>query len=261
MLLIALGLAGLAGGEAHFERAASRDIASRLQGPARQVKVDIQPKLEWGSLEKASIQARDFSLEELPFYAEPQYGAGGKIDLLQLRLQNFRLRGLLVDELQADIPRARFDLTRAVRKGELRLNTTGIGLGSVKISEAALAEWINAKYAEIKSCTVKIDRDVVWVEGYGEFLIVKSNFAVIARIAPVDGVKLTLVEAKIYFDWQRASPLAAQSLLKVLNPVVDLAKDLGLSDAVSVDSIRLRDGYVLARGATKIPLRPAENSQ
>lgn len=259
LLFFGIGAGFTSGQVARFERAAAMEIGSRLQGERKQVKVEAQPDLAWGSLHKASISARDFSLDGLPLYTEPWRSQKGRLGSLELALADFRLRGLRIQKLEASIPGCRFDLSLALNKREFRLSRSGVGTGTVTVAEADLAEWINAKYAEIKRCTVKVDRDVVWVEGYGEFLIVKTNFTVIAKLKAVDGTKLTLHDAKIYFDWVRADPLAAQTLLKTLNPVVDLDKDLGLADAIKVTDIRLRDGVVRASGLTKIPVAPAEN--
>jgi hypothetical protein len=242
-----------------FEARAAKDIASRLGGKNKKVTVKAETHLDWASLYRATITASDFTLEGLPFYSEPQFGSGGRLDLLRLDLRNFTLAGLEVESLTAEIPKCRFDVSRALRKGELRLHSTGVGSGSVRITEAALAKWIQKKFREVKSCTVKVDRDVVWVEGYGEFLFIKTDFAVIAKLQAVEGVKLALADAKVYFNWRRADPTAAQAILKTLNPVVDLSKDLRLEDAVYVEKIVLRGGAVTASGKTKIPKRPADN--
>ena len=75
-------------------------------------------------------------------------------------------------------------------------------------------------------------------------------------MAAVDGTKLELTDAKIYFDWRRADPPGAQALLDLLNPVIDLNKDLGLHGAISVTKLRLRDGVLFIEGDTTIPIRP-----
>lgn len=259
--LIFFGLgAGFADGQVErFERAAAKEIGQRLMGEGKRVRVKAQPDLAWGSLHRASIAASNFSLDGLPLYTEPRRSQKGRLGMLSLELSNFRLRGLRIESLSAEIPDCRFDLSLALHERRFRLSRSGIGRGTVRVAERDLAEWIDTKYAEIKGCTVSVDRDVVWVEGYGEFLIVKTNFTVIASLKAVDGTKLVLDRARIYFDWRRADPMAAKMLLDTLNPVVDLDKDLGLADAIHVDSITLRGGAVSASGRTKIPLAPAED--
>lgn len=244
-----------------FERAAAAEISAKLTGENRIVNVDAVPDglaVAWGALDRATITATDFSLTELPFFTEPERSQSGRIHLLQLRMTDFDLRGLHIDELSADIPDCRYDFGLAKSQQIFRLSRSGIGTGSVKILEQDLADYIVKKYAEIKSAKVKVYNDVVWVEGYGEFLIIKTDFAIIAKLKAVEGTQLELTNAKIYFDWVRADEASANLLLRILNPVVDLDKDLGLYDAISVDKIRLRDGFVLASGPTKIPTRPSK---
>ena len=259
---VLLGL-GLGYGEAEvakFERLAAAEISSQLQGEGRSVHVDAVPyafSAGWGRLESAEIDARGFSLQQLPFFTEPWRSKSGRLDTLRIRLRDFNLRGLQIAELSADIPDCRFDFGLARDKKTFRISRSGEGTGSVRVDEMALAEYITEKYAEVKSATVKVYNDVVWVEGYGEFLIVNTNFAVIAKLTPADGTKLVLTDAKIYFDWNRADPAAAKVILDLLNPVVDLYGELGLYDAIQVTEVRLRDGYVLASGKTRVPERPA----
>ncbi len=263
MGLIAL-LFGIGGGlltweTERFERDAAREIGTRLQGDAAQVEVTIEPSFEWQRVHSATIFARDFSIDGLPLFTEPDRSQAGKLDRLNISLQNFRLKGLLVQELKAEIPDCRYDHALALSERQLRLSRSGVGKGEVAIAQEALADWIVAKYAEIKTATVKVFDDVIWVEGYGEFLIVKTNFRVIANVESTDGTTLALTDARIWFDGRRADGLAAETLLKTLNPIVDLDEDLGLYDAVKVEWIRLRDGVLRAGGDTKIPVRPADD--
>lgn len=258
LLLLGLGLGMTSGQVDRFERSAARDIAAKLEGPRKQIEVEIQPSAQWGRVQSATISARDFSLDGLPLFTEPDLPQSGRLDLLRLRLENARLRGLRIKELSADIRDSRFDLNRALRQDGLRLSRSGVGYGRVVIAEDDLADFIVAKFAEVKRATVKVYNDVVWVEGFGEFLIIKTEFAVIAKIESPDGYRLNLADAKIYFDWNRASPAAAQALLQTLNPVVDLKEDLGLYDAIKVDEVRLRGGVLVAEGQTRIPVRPGQ---
>ena len=262
LLLLALFGFGLGFGDAEiskFERLAAAEILSRLSGDSARVQVDVVPDglaVAWGSLTRATITASDFSLTELPLFTEPERSQAGRLGELRLRLYDFELRGLRIKELRADIPGCRYDFGLARSERTFRLSKSGVGTGSVKILEQDLADYIVMKYAEVKSATVKVYNDVVWVEGYGEFLIFKTEFAIIAKLTAVEGTKLDLTDAKIYFNWRRADPAGAQALLDLLNPVIDLDEDLNLHGAISVGSIRLRDGVLLIEGDTKIPVRP-----
>ena len=248
--------------ERRFERLAAGEIAGKLQYVRGPVTVNVRPNGlagAWGDLLSATISASDFTLDTLPLFTEPERSRAGHLGLLRLRLTDFSLRKLRVAELQADIPSCRYDLGLATRQGQMRLSRSGVGRGLVRVRESDLADYLVAKFHEIKRCTVRVDRGVVWVEGYGEFIVFKSDFQVIARLVAVDGDKLALADAKVYFDWRRADKAAAEAILKTLNPVVDLNKDLGLYGAIAVDRVTLENGLLTAEGATKIPVRPTED--
>lgn len=266
LLVIAavLGLGfGFAGSEEQrFERLAASDIAARLHGEQKEVSVNIRPDglaAFGGGLTLAEITAHNFTLDELPLFTEPERSTAGRIDLLRLNLTDFTLRRLRVARLHAEIPNCRYDFALARRERTMRLSRSGEGTGRVEIRAQDLADYIVQKFAEIKSCTVQLRGGWAWIEGYGEFVIVKSNFTVIAHVVPDGPRRLALADAKIYFDWQRADALASKVLLDTLNPVVDLDEDLGLHGAVDVESVTCANGMLIVEGITRIPVKPADN--
>ncbi len=261
VIFLGLGLFGHSE-EKKFESAAAKDIAGKLLGDSKVVSLNVRPDglaALQGGLSLAEIKASRFSLMGLPLYTEPDRSRSGRVDLLKLRLTEFELRGLKIKELSADIPDCRYDFQYAKKEKKIRLSESGIGRGLVQIREEDLANYIVYKFKEIKNCSVKIYNGVVWVEGTGEFLVVKTDFAVIAKIGIMNGTQLNLTDAKIYFDWRRADAFSRDALLKTLNPIVDLKKDLKLLDAISVDKVILENGILQAEGKTKIPIQPADN--
>jgi hypothetical protein len=259
--LIAMGLGfGLASREIDsIERALAADVRSKLSGPSRRVEVETEPDgfgAAWGRLRSATIRASGFSVDSLPLFVEPDRSQRGRIGNLVLELEDFRLRGLRVESLRAEIPGCRFDFAAALSRRAFRLSRSGSGTGVVRVAEDDLADFIVRKFPEVKSAKVKIDKGFAWVEGHGDFLVLSADFAVVARLLPVDGTKLALADAKVYLDWRRADPVAARALLDTLNPVVDLDADLGLFGAMQIESIKLERGTLEARGRARIPERP-----
>jgi hypothetical protein len=108
----------------------------------------------------------------------------------------------------------------------------------------------------VKSAEVRIDRDKLYIEGHAELLLLSTDFTVIARLEPAEGSRLNLAHARVLFDGTPADAALEKVLLDILNPVVDLDRDLGLSGAMKVEKVRLRDGVLRASGATTIPSRP-----
>jgi hypothetical protein len=247
----------------HFENIAAKDIRSKIHG--EHAKVSVKVELNGiiggplGDLRKATIRASDFETEGVPLFTEPELSKKGLIRDFHIELREFVLSGLRVQELLSDIPDCHFDYGLAVSKKKIRLSASGVGHGEVVIREKDLEAYILRKFKEIKKVSVRVTRGRVLVEGYGEFLIIKTNFLVDAKLIAVDGTKLMLDEATILFDGKPADELAKKTLLDVLNPVVDLNKDLKLYDAVRVEKIVLQDGVIRASGATKIPVKPVSS--
>jgi hypothetical protein len=74
-----------------------------------------------------------------------------------------------------------------------------------------------------------------------------------AKIVPVEGRYLFIEEPSIQIDGKNPNPLFVQSLLKTLNPVIDLEKDLGLGSFVFVTDVEIGEGAVNLRGRATIP--------
>jgi hypothetical protein len=265
MTLIFLGLFGglfhLANSQVRaFEISAASDISSKLQGEGRQVSVraEVGPEVVWGDVHSVRIDATHFSTSGLPLYTESKRSHRGLVRQLHLDLRDFSLRNLHIERLSADIPNCRFDFPLAVDHRKIRLSQSGTGIGEVVIGEKDLEKFILSKFSEVKQVSVKIDKDKVFVEGFGEFLIVQTNFSVVARLDAQDGDKLVLTHSRILFDGQIADEAAKQAILGTLNPVVDLNQDLSLFGAIQVERIVLRDGLLMASGPIRIPELPHE---
>lgn len=261
-----LGLAGglLFGGELvrDFERAAARDVRSKLVAESgREIKVKVTAKTSLGSafgnVGSVRIAARQFSTPGLPLFTEPERSQKGRLGRLFLDLSDFRLGELRVESLTAEIPNCRFDFSLAVSKKQFRLSKSGLGTGEVRLRAEDLAAFILKKYSEVKTCTVQFAGGKAIVEGDGELLLLQTKFRVEARLTPTSPTQLSLTDATMTFDGRPADDASRQVLLETLNPVVDLDKDLGLLDAMAIESVTAENNELTVRGKTKIPLRPA----
>ena len=262
--LAALGLIfGLGAREVkRFERLAAEDIAATLEGDSKKVKVKSELNGfiggALGDLKRVTISARSFSTPGLPLFTEPELSASGKVRELRIELDDFVLGNLRVEHLEAVIPECRFDYNLAVRKRKIRLSRSGTGVGRVKLLEKDLEAFILKKFREIKRVTVKIEKDRAFVSGYGEFLVIHTDFDVIAKLVPLDGTKLMLADAKVFFGERLGDQAVRDIVVQTLNPVVDLDKDLHLYGAIQVEGVSLQDGVLEAWGKTRIPDRPKE---
>jgi hypothetical protein len=261
-LVLLAGLFLIGGREVHaFENAAAREIASTLQGVDKQVEVrsKIGPEALFGDVSAVTIKASRFETEGLPLFTEPNRSTRGILRNLRLELTDFTLRGLHVQSLKVDIPDCRFDLPLALNYRQIRLSRSGVGPGEVVVTERDLEQFIPIKLREIKSVRVRLEKDKVFVEGNGEFILFAANFSVIAKLEPRDGKQMVLTHARIFIDGKPADDLSARALLDTLNPVIDVDKDLLLYGAITVERLKIADGILTASGPTRIPDRPKQN--
>ncbi len=243
-----------------FERAAADDIRGKLQdvrGP-----IVVRAELDGpfnslsGGLQSVEIRASQFRTSGLPLFCEPDRSQKGKVSELRLDLRDFFLKNLRVEQLTATIPDCRYDFAMALSKRKIRVTRSGEGVGRVRIRQEDLVPFILAKYREIKRVSVRIQHGRVWVEGYGEFLVASTNFRVRANLGVQDGRKLFLKDCTVWLDGQRALGITRDALLKTLNPVVNLDRDLDLFGAIDVRSVSTGDGFLEAEGIVRIPTRP-----
>lgn len=260
--LLVLGAAGLLFGLGDreirvFEKHAAADIAANLQGTNKQVSVKVElggfPTAFSGSLAKATILASNFEIEGLPLFTEPWRSTKGKIHLLQIRLKDFKVRGLQVEQLQADIPDCRYDFSLAIKEKKVRLSRSGIGTGSVRVSAQALSDFIELKYREITNVSVRLEKGKAFVSGRGDFGFIKTDFEVICNLEPQDGTKLNLANAVVFLDNKRVRDGSERALLRVINPVIDQNEDLHLYSALNMQKVTIGEGFLEVAGAAKVP--------
>lgn len=257
--LFGLGLFRLGSGEIHrFERQAALDLSSKLEGDAKKVSIQtsIGPEIVFGEVFKARLEASDFSADGLPLFTKPKRNKFGHLKHLEMSFRHFNLRNLPIERLDVSIPDSRFDLPFAAKKHKFRLSRSGLGTCSVQITATDLASFIPKKFHEIKTVSVRFDRGMVIVEGHADLLFLTTDFFVVSHLEPTDGTKLLLTDARVLFDGERVEPAAAKILLDLLNPILDLDRDLGLHSAVHLQHIDVKSGMLNATGTTVIPDLP-----
>lgn len=264
MFLVAIGLAGLLFGVGssevrRFENAAGKDISGRLQGEAKQVKV--RTKLDpfqamGGRFKSATITASQFTTEGLPLFTQPEGSTRGRLDELKINLSDFHLTGLRVKKLEARITGCRFDFGLAQRKGQIRLTKSGEGLGSVEVEQDALRDYILKRFPSISKLSVKLEEGQATFEGTGRFVTFVADFRVTGQFFSPDGNRIELKDAKVFVGDQEGNPVITKAVLDLLNPVLDLDRDLLLYGAIRVKDLKVGQGILVASGVAKIPDEP-----
>lgn len=260
--LFGFGLIKGINGEVHrLERLAAADLAARLGGPDKWVEIrsELGPEVVWGDVFRVTMRGRAFTANGLPLHTEPHRSQAGHIRHLDMDFSDFVLRGLRIAHLSAKIEDSRFDLTAASRHHEFRITRSGVGRTEVAVLAPDLAAFIMRKYPQLSGVTVRFEREKIFVEGHGDFAMLAANFSVVGKLVPTAGTQLTLVFPRISINGFPANPLFAKAILNVLNPVVDLDRDLGLEGAVNLDHLALDAGVMTATGSTKIPIQSDAN--
>jgi hypothetical protein len=255
------GWAGSAVMVREFEVAAAIDVRASLNQTGV-VRVSTRAGLSgfWKEIGSAKITARDFAADGLPLFTEPERPKSGILHRLVLDLSNFRLSNLPIKRLTAQIPNCRFDANLAIAKKRIRLSQAGTGLGVVEIETYGLEQYVLANVSEIKRVAIAFENDRIQVAGYGEFLVVSTEFRIDAKLEVQSENKLVLSDARIWFDGRPADQLSSESLLRALNPVVDLDRDLNLFGAIKIQRLRFKPNALTAEGAATIPIRPKEKT-
>jgi hypothetical protein len=141
------------------EKSAAREIRQRIGDGAFTVKIEPDgiDGLAQGRLKTLTVDARDFTLDGLPFTLEPERPRSGRIKQFIMRMTNASLRGLRAERAIAVIPEVYYDKSLAIRKRIFRLSATGIGACEIVVNETDLAAYILRKYAPyIREVSVQI---------------------------------------------------------------------------------------------------------
>lgn len=261
--VVLLGLAGLFGLGAstirRFERAAERDVASRLDGKEKKVRLRVtypgllSPAI--GEVSRAEVTASHFSVVGLPFLREPWRSSRGKIERLVVDLRDFELTGLPVARLFASIPGVRYDLAHAAKRGQIRISRAGVGRAEVVLRPEAIALWLMRRTPGLRDVTGRIEDGKLGIAGRVRFAGFELPFDVLSRVTG-EGPRLLLDHPRILIGGVPAEGAKVDELVKALNPVVDADRDLALQGAVRIERVEMRDGLVVATGSVVLPEAP-----
>lgn len=242
-----------------YERTAERDVAARLRGPEKRVRLTLRyPGFlspASGDLTSATVAASKFSVTGLPFLREPWRTARGRIDRLVLDLRDFELSGLRVERLSGTVPRVRYDLGYAQRHGGIRISRAGTGAAEVVLKPDAIAAWLMRRTPGLLGVEARAERDLLRVTGRIRFSSFEIPFEVSGPLVG-DGPRLLLKSPRILLAGTEATGANAEALARALNPVVDADRDLALRGAVGIRTVTVEDGLIVARGTVTIPAAP-----
>lgn len=235
-------------------------IRQKLEGGKGKVeviiKVDGLISISTGDLQFAEIRASEFSTPGLPLFAEPDAEArSGRIGRLILRLSDFRLNGLRVEELTAVMHNSRYNFEVAMRDGAIQLLESGEGPGEVTVLFADLELFLARKFEEIETMRIAEEAGKVKLSGVLRQRGAAYRYEIFTGIGFADGTKIKLIEPQLTLDGQPADPEVQRGLLNQFSTVLDLDADLNLHGCLKIESIEVRGDRFRVLGVAKIPNR------
>lgn len=262
-LLVSSGALALAGAAligsswGRIERAAEVDIAGSLGVSREYVTVSADGLLgsALGRVASVEISARGFAVDGNPFFSDPSFSKAGRLGILRLRLRDFSVRDLPVDELSADIPGCRFALGM-LTSGKVRLSRSGEGDGSVKIASSGLRQYMLARFKVFESLEIRLEKYKLFARGRAVFGPIRRDFEIICDLEISGKRALVIANPIVFIAGRRVRDGSEQSLVTAFNPVLDIDKDLGMAGAFDMYKIVMRDGEAVITGLARIPVRP-----
>ena len=197
------------------------------------------------------------STETLPFASFPKSGWKGHIRHMRLHFDHLTLKGLPVERFDADIPNVSYDLGHALYKDRLLVRGAGEGPASVQIGADGLRLFIQKKYSRtLTDVHVSFIENKVAISGKLLLFGAQSPFLATGDLVPRDGRYVDLMNPIVEMNGKPLAPAFVANVLKQINPVLDIAVDLGLSGYLTLNSVSIGHDSVTVHGLATIPVRP-----
>jgi hypothetical protein len=251
---VLIGLVAFAGCEQRqLEREAASRIRNGLNGGSAKVEVTFRLGLEslGGNLPSAKISASRFSTVGLPFHLNSDASQRGRIRRLHVDLKDFSLSGLHVQDLHATIPECRFDLRKAL-DGAIILSRAGSGPVKVILSAADIESFAQHKYPFLTRLQLDLTGPKVSASGTANLFGIPMSFQLSGDLVVENGSRFVLKNGRSSIN---GKPSADEGLLKAINPILDLDRDLALEGAVRLETVTVSGGLVIGTGSGTIPTK------
>lgn len=246
--------------DARAHHAAVRQVSEAFDNTGA-VHVQICPSgllgLEVNDLASVRIDGTNQRSAHLPFYVFPRPGWKGSIEHLRITLSSYWLAGLPVSLFEADIPGVTYDLGHALYRARLVLRGAGSGSAHVHISPDGLRVFILKKFQKtLSDVIVLINNKKIVASGQIKFLGPPTPFRAVGRLKARDGRYLDLVEPDLVIGGRSVDPVMATTLLRQINPVLDIYEDLGLKGYFEIDNVEIGETEVVINGVATLPQAP-----
>lgn len=229
-------LAALLGGFFLFNSAATPQKAAHLaeralqkQYPGADIAVEIEGKrgasIVKGNFRRVRVQMAHLTLDALPF--EPPSGRvkTARAGQIELDLRDLKLGQMPVSQARLEFDDVQYDFGALKKQGQFKLVRLGAGRLQLQLSAQALLPAFAAKLQNTSDVTVGVEGQTLTLRGNRSVLGVSTPIIVSGQLAGA-GSELRLEGATLSLGGARVPTLAANALLKDLNPLYDFDKGL-----------------------------------
>lgn len=243
-------------------RAAARREARTLFGRGGSVhtvlRTDSPFDLFAGRIDSLTLNCADLRTPHVELDAEPHRGWKGTIRHLRLHVTDWSLARIPVSRFDADLPGVRFDLGRALWRGDLLITSAGAGTAEADLTDSGLETAISQRLdGTVSNLIVDVEPDRVHVTGVASLLGLRMRVAANGSLSVDESGRVLFVPTSLTLNGQPASVSMSSAILRAINPVFDVERDLSAGELLHIDRVLLAHGTVTLVGTLRLPVRPA----
>lgn len=258
---LGIGIFGLFVVHGNLEPRVRRDAVEQVQEGFQKtgtVRASVKARGMLGylanDLYSVDIYGKDNRAKTLPFQVYPRGGWKGSIRHLRVHLENFDLNGVKVSGLEADVPFVKYDITRAMVHGRLHFRGAEPGTATVTLSPENVQGFLVKRFGALVS-----DAHVVFEQGKvvitGRLLVLASRkpFRSVSGLGIREG-KIELVNTEFFLDDKPVPSISLAGIMKQLNPVLDVERDLRMQGVLSLKSVAVTPSGIRVDCDLRLPI-------
>jgi hypothetical protein len=258
---LTLGLFALASAHVGIEERLRHDAARQVREMFHNtglVRVTAEPRGAFGLIASdawsVDIYGEHLKTERMPFVVYPKSGWKGSIRHLRLHLDDFTLAGLPIAHLDADVPFVKFDIGEVTWKDRIVLRGAGSGPAAVQVNAAGLRHFVIQRYTQtLSDVELWFQNRKLYLSGKYALFGVSMPFIASGHLSPRAGRYVDVTDAILLLNHRPVSPQVAETILRQINPVLDIERDLGLGNTVTMTDVEIGDSEVTIHGQATIP--------
>ncbi len=250
-----LGLALFSGlAQQRAESVLKRDLRKTLVGGM--LRTRVEPSGAFGLLAGRSsitqITGSGIRADMLPLRIHSGRGPLAHIRKLEISLTDTSLRNLRLVRFKASLPNVDFDSNHAAFGGHIVIRRAGEGTAEAEVSEEALRSFLQAKFPMTKILEVRLTNGTAFVRAEVSVLGAVILAEATAKAVPREGRYLFLEEAVVKVNGRPVPEAFARNILRTLNPILDIDRDLGLGKSFTLEKVEIRDGTAVVFGRLRL---------